>query len=153
MNNMSTKAAIQLDKIFSFLSEEQREKIPKEVREEIKNKTNNSLDNKINTVEDIKEGNILPETRTYLSFLFLHYLATEQEKEEYIKIIKDNEEEYQERLSKKYSVDNLFKQKEKQEEQQRENKLPIKYEKNFFKFILDKLKSLFVKGGKEDAKK
>lgn len=147
MDNLSTDIATQLNKILSFLSEEQIEKIPKEIKKEIKNKSNSSMDTKINRVEDIKEENILPETRTYLSFIFLHYLATEQEKEEYTKIIKNNEEEHQKMLSKKYSIDNKFKQREKakQIETQEKIDLPIQYQKNFFKFILDKLKSLFKK--------
>ena len=110
MNNISIESATQLNKILSFLPENRKKKIPENIWIKIKDKTDYSYDTKINAVQDIKEENVFPETRKYMSFIFLNYLATEEEKEEYIKIIKNNEVKYQEFLNKKYSMDNLFKQ-------------------------------------------
>lgn len=132
MNKISIDSATQLNKILSFLSEDINKKIPKDILKIINDKTNNNICANINEVKDIKEENILPETRKYLSFIFLNYLATEEEREEYTKIIKNNEEEYQKFLRKKYNVDNIFKKKEnskrkKQEYKEVRSNLPIKH--------------------------
>ena len=105
MNKISIEAASQLNKILSFLSEIEKKKIPEDIWNKIKDKTDNHIDTKISKVSDITEENILPETRKYLSFLFLNYLATEEEKEEYSKILENNEERYLNFLSKKYSIE------------------------------------------------
>ena len=147
---MSIDSATQLNRILSFLPEDIKAKIPKDIWKEINEKTDNNLYTKINEVRDIKEENILPETRKYLSFIFINYLATEEEREEYNKIIKNNEEQYQKFLRKKYSVDNIFKKKEnlinvEKEYIKKRNNLPIERKENFFEFIFNKIKSLFKK--------
>lgn len=150
MNKMSTDSATQLNRILSFLSEDTKKKIPKDIWKEINNKTDSNFNTKINGVKDIKEENILPETRKYLSFIFLNYLATEEEKEEYTIIIKNNEEQYQKSLNQKYSVDNIFNKKEKsikveQEYIKERRNLPVERKERFFEFIFNKIRSLFGK--------
>ena len=144
MNNISIESATQLNKILSFLPENRKKKIPENIWIKIKDKTDYSYDTKINAVQDIKEENVFPETRKYMSFIFLNYLATEEEKEEYIKIIKNNEVKYQEFLNKKYSMDNLFKQtKTLVDLEEKKTELPVKMEKNFFNSVIYKIRSLF----------
>lgn len=150
MNKISIESATQLNRILSFLSEDTKKKIPKDIWKEINDKTDSNLNMKINEVKDIEERNILPETRKYLSFIFMNYLATKEEKEEYTRIIKNNEEQYQKALNKKYSIDNIFNKKEtsikiEQEYIQAEKNLPVKYKEGLFEFIFNKIKSLFRK--------
>lgn len=150
MNKISIYSATQLNRILSLLIEDKKEKIPKDIWKEINNKTDSRLNMKINGVKDIKEENILPETRKYLSFIFLNYLATEEEKQEYTKIIKNNEEQYQKALDHKYSIKNIFDKKEISKKIDKEyveerKKLPVKYKERFFEFIFNKIKSLFGK--------
>ena len=150
MNKISIYSATQLNRILSLLIEDKKEKIPKDIWKEINNKTDSRLNMKINGVKDIKEENILPETRKYLSFIFLNYLATEEEKKEYTKIIKNNEEQYQKALDHKYSIKNIFDKKEISKKIDKEyveerKKLPVKYKERFFEFIFNKIKSLFGK--------
>ena len=85
-----------------------------------------------------------------MSFIFLNYLATEEEKKEYTKIIKNNEEQYQKALDHKYSIKNIFDKKEISKKIDKEyveerKKLPVKYKERFFEFIFNKIKSLFGK--------
>lgn len=149
MNNISIQSATQLNKILSFLPENRKVKIPQNIWKIINDKTNNNIDIKINEISDIKEENILPETRKYLSFIFLNYLATKEEKEEYIKIIKNNEEQYQDFLSKKYDIDKIFEKRklvnENKENKEEINNLPIERKERFFEFIFNKLKKLFIR--------
>lgn len=141
MNEISIQSATQLNKILSFLSEDVKKKIPEIIWKKIYEKINTHIDTKINEVSDIKEENILPETRKYLSYIFLNYLATKEEKEEYIEILKNNEEQYQGFLKKKYNTENMFRKKENLIEE--ENYLPIIHKKNnIFRLIFDKIKKL-----------
>ncbi len=140
MNKMSIDAATQLNRILSFLPEDKQKEIPTDVWKIIKDKTNHSLNTRINDINDIKQENILYDTRRYLSFIFLNYLATEEEKEDYVRIIRNNEEQYQEFLRKKYSVDNLFKKREDSEKE--ESYLPVEYKEKFFIRILNKIRRL-----------
>lgn len=141
MNEISIQSATQLNKILSFLSEDVKEKIPEIIWKKIYEKIDTHIDTKINEVSDIKEENILPETRKYLSYIFLNYLATKEEKEEYIEILKNNEEQYQGFLKKKYNTENMFRKKENLIEE--ENYLPIIHKKNnIFRLIFDKIKKL-----------
>ena len=151
MNEISVETATQLSKILAYLPDNMKKKIPNEILKKISNKTDSTIDTKINDVIDVREENILPETRKYLSFIFINYLATEEEKEEYTKIIKNNEERYQQFLSKKYDVEKIFNKRkehsinETQEYSAERNRLPIERKENFFQFILNKIKGLLKK--------
>ena len=135
MNNISIESATQLNKILFFLPENKKTKIPKNIWKIINDQTDNNISTRINEVSDIKQVNISSETRKYLSFIFLNYLATEEEKKEYIKIIKNNEEQYQKFLNKKYRTDDIFNKKKTfqgtMQENKEGNKLPIKRKKGF----------------------
>lgn len=148
MNKISVESASQLNKILSYLSENEREKIPEDVWKIINNKTDKNIDTKINEVSDINEKNILPETRKYLSFIFLKYLATEEEKVEYNRILKSNEEQYKIFLNKKYSIDNIFDKREnlanvKHENIEEKSNLPVVQKQKFWEIIFNKIKRLF----------
>lgn len=76
----------------------------------------------------------------------MNYLATEEERKEYSEILKNNEEQYQNFLSKKYSIENVFnKRKNSINISQEYSQLPIEYKETFFKSILNKIKKLFRK--------
>lgn len=149
MNKITIESATQLNKILYFLPEDRKRKIPKDIWEILKHKNSDKLETGINKIEDIKEEKILLETRKYLSYIFLNYLATEEEKEEYIKIIKDNEEYHQQCLGQKYNVDSIFKKKEFSVKTKKEyiekTELPIVYKENVFKIMINKIKNLFKK--------
>lgn len=151
MNEISVETATQLSKILAYLPDNMKKKIPNEILKKISNKTDSTINTRINDVIDVREENILPETRKYLSFIFINYLATEEEKEEYTKIIKNNEERYQQFLSKKYDVEKIFNKRkehsinETQECSDEKNRLPIERKENFFQFILNKIKGLLKK--------
>lgn len=142
MNEISIDVATQLNKILSFLPDDVKKNIPQDIWKKINDKTDNNLYTKIKEVRDIKEENILPETRKYLSFIFINYLATEEERKEYTKIVKNNEEQYQKILNKKYSVDNIFKKDLKQEKQEQVD--IIIYKEPLWKRMINKIKSLIL---------
>lgn len=76
----------------------------------------------------------------------MNYLATEEERKEYSEILKNNEEQYQNFVSEKYSIENVFnKRKNSINISQENSQLPIEYKETFFKSILNKIKKLFRK--------
>ncbi len=149
MNKMSIYAASQLNKIISFLSPDILNKIPTSIINQIEEKTDYSIDTKINSVTDINVKKVLPETRKYLSYIFFNYLATKEEKEEYIELLISNEKRYQDFLNKKYSIENLFKNtdylsnKNNKEELKENEKLLDKRKLGFLESVFDKIKRLF----------
>ena len=146
MNKISIETATQLNQILSFLPESIKIKIPIDIWKRINDKTDSEIFTKINNVSDIKIENMLPETRKYLSFIFLKYLATEEERNEYLKILKNNEKQYQNMLSKKYDIDNIFDKNIHQSNIKQENSnLPVERKEKLFQIILNKLRKFFQK--------
>ncbi len=145
MNEISVQSATQLNKILSFLTQEDKQKIPADMIRILEKKADTQIDTKINKISDIDEENILPETRKYLAYIFLNYLATEEEKKEYSIILKNNERQYQNYLKKKFNPENIFISKQKNiknESIEEKQNLPVVSKKNIFQWIWEKLKRI-----------
>ena len=99
----------------------------------------------------IEEQNISEDARIFLTMLKLKYWCdSEEEKNELIKLLKENERQYQEDLAKKYNIDNLFKNKNNFSEGIQDNDITdtaiVDYkEKNFIQKLFDKIKHLLKK--------
>lgn len=144
MNEISVQSATQLNKILSFLTQEDKQKIPADMIRILEKKAD-TIDTKIRKISDIDEENILPETRKYLAYIFLNYLATEEEKQEYSIILKNNERQYQNYLKKKFNPENIFGSKQKNiknESIEEKQNLPVVSKKNIFQWIWEKLKRI-----------
>lgn len=144
MNEISVQSATQLNKILSFLTQEDKQKIPADMIRILEKKAD-TIDTKIRKISDIDEENILPETRKYLAYIFLNYLATEEEKKEYSIILKNNERQYQNYLKKKFNPENIFISKQKNiknENIEEKQNLPVVSKKNIFQWIWEKLKRI-----------
>ena len=144
MNEISVQSATQLNKILSFLTQEDKQKIPADMIRILEKKAD-TIDTKIRKISDIDEENILPETRKYLAYIFLNYLATEEEKQEYSIILKNNERQYQNYLKKKFNPENIFDSKQKNiknESIEEKQNLPVVSKKNIFQWIWEKLKRI-----------
>ena len=63
--------------------------------------------------KEIKEMPIKEKTKDILATIYINYWCTPQEKEDYRKILKQNEQKHQEELRKKYNPDFIFKTKRK----------------------------------------
>lgn len=143
MNNMTKSAACQLYEIINQLPNEEKSKIPENVIVIIDEKKDDYiLTNNEFVIDDI---NLTEETKKYLAYIFLNYLASENEKDEYEKIISENERRYQKKLSEKYSTQNLFSKKEveKLEVLEITTDLTTSEKLNWWEKILEKIKDLF----------
>ncbi len=143
ISNLNSKTATELYKILSFLNKKDLEKIPKEEREYIEKLKDNTMTSKINNVSDIRIEKIDEETKGYLAYIFLNYLASEEEKAEYINIINENEARFQKELSEKYDIQKKFNDIKNKKTCNQEVALQVVREKNIFQKIFDKLKEMF----------
>lgn len=110
MDKMTKTAACQLYEIVEMLPSEEKNKIPENIISLIDERKERYIkSDKYISIEDI---NLTDETKKYLGYIFLNYLANEDEKTEYRNIISENEDRYQNNLKEKYNTDNLFSKKE-----------------------------------------
>lgn len=158
MNKMSSRAATQLHEIILLLPNESKSKIPLSIINLLENKKIDTEEINIKSAEHINDSAILDETKKYLSYIFLNYLATEDEKKEFNHILNENELRHQIFLRNKYDIANIFGVEEKKnntleieeisvETQEEEVKTLIKYEEKkwwnkIYLFLVDKVKKL-----------
>lgn len=136
-----SEAAVEVLGILEYLQEIDKNKIPQEIIEFLEKNKSNTYNPKINYWEDVKNLNLKRKTRQILAGLYIDYLATEEEKKEYIDKLRQNERKYQEKLKEKYDVNDIFKKKENTVVQPNEL-MVIKEEKWFIK-IINKIKEIF----------
>ena len=116
------------------------EKIPLEVIKKIKEKTNKEYE-----VKTDENNSISDKAKAILAVLYQDYLCDDEEIEDFNQQIFENEEQYQEKLRKKYNPDNIFKNISKDGKEKVENLQMIEYKEPVFKKILNKIKMLFKK--------
>lgn len=94
---------------------------------------------KIDKTKSLKDQNILPETKDMIALLYYNYIALPEEKKEIIQKWNENEARYQEKLRRKYNLDNVFK---KENTKENNNISMIEYKKNIFQRIFEKIKEI-----------
>lgn len=94
---------------------------------------------KIDKTKSLKDQNILPETKDMIALLYYNYIALPEEKKEIIQKWNENEARYQERLRRKYNLDNVFK---KENTKENNSTSMIEYKKNIFQRIFEKIKEI-----------
>lgn len=142
MSNIDAKAYSELFEIINLLDESEKNKMPTKIYENIKSQKSKEYINQYNTLDDINENNIEEKTAILLTSLYLDYIANDEEKKEVEDVLKENEKQ----LSEKYSTENMFKNRNKEENTQKINTMvTIKKKETVFTKILNKIKSLFKK--------
>ncbi len=123
--------------------------LPEEIKKFIINNSESdeefSFDQDIPLFEQIDNE----KTEALLSYIYLKYInKNEFEKNILLEKYKQNEIDYEKEMNEKYSVDNLFKKKDVNEEQPKKNEHTelVKYNKvNIFRKIIDKIKRIIRK--------
>ena len=145
MDKMTKTAACQLYEIVEMLPSEEKNKIPENIISLIDERKERYIkSDKYISIEDI---NLTDETKKYLGYIFLNYLANEDEKTEYRNIISENEDRYQNNLKEKYNTDNLFSKKESKSAENHKIKTEMIVVENikWWDKIIAKIKKLFKK--------
>lgn len=135
MNNRKN-AYTEVYTILQELNEEEYNKIPPEIIQAIRINKNEEYEYELDENLELKDHQMLPETKAILFNLFRDYLTTPEQKEKIIRM--QNEERQKNELKKqqKYNVD-VFANKAKEKEVVE----LIEYKENIFKRILNKIKN------------
>ncbi len=148
MENNLLKAYAEVDKILSFMEVKYVEKVPKKMREMFKNEKLQDYEPNIDKNIPLAEQQLERKTLAILAMLNLNYWCENQEeKQELLRAYSDNDKKREEELREKYNPDNIFKNKNKEQDAEQEiDKITsvVEYkEKNLIKKLLDKIKRLF----------
>ncbi len=144
VNEKSAKAYVEILEIIKYMEPECVNKIPKGLIEFFERQKDKNYEYHFDEEKDFSEQKISEETGGLLAMLALNYIANEENKEKIKEILIKNEEEYQKELREKYNPDNLFKDKQNIEENE-PKQLTIIEKEPWYKKILNKIKSIFVK--------
>lgn len=144
-NKSYDKAFSEVRVILRNTEEELVNRIPKSFKNFIEQNYDKNYEvPQINVNKKLDEQGLLDETVTIISLIYRNYWCNESEREEYDKLVKNNEWKLQEELREKYNPDNLFKKKEESEEENLAvQQAMIAYKEPVFKRIWLKIKSIF----------
>ena len=147
------RAYTEVLEIISHFSEEEKAKIPEDKIKLFQNNCDKNYEFKIDANIPLENQNISREANAIIVVLYRDYFATEEEKKKIDIILKKNSEENERLKREKYNPDDIFKNRQINNEKQNEKKeevdssnLPVvKKEDNFFKRFINYVKSLFSK--------
>jgi len=142
MNIGYSEAAVEVLDILDHTKKEDVEKISKKFTNFLKEQSSKTYKSTLDHSKTIKEMNLKPKTQALLGLIYLNYWADEEGKKEFKTKIKENEKQYQQELSEKYSVDNLFKKSENNIQETTQLPVVVK-EETFIQKIINKIKNIF----------
>ena len=148
MNSINSEVYVDISIIINMMPIEMKEKISKSFINFIeKNKSNNYVSN-INPKIPIREQNIRKETKEMLGIIYRDYLCSNEERNKLLKQEEQEIKQYEEELRQKYNPNDLFKNKQKEYNYEKEkvNVAMAEYKKEtFIEKILKFFKSRFKK--------
>lgn len=142
-----SKAVVEVLNILRKLPSSEINKIPKKLLKFFTEVASEDYKPQLDFSQELDKIELMEKTKDILAMLYRNYWCSEEERKEYDILINENEKRYQEELKQKYSVENLFKQRLENREENKKYDLPavIKKEKFYTKvlnFIKKLLKSL-----------
>ena len=143
--------------ILKYSGKEYTEKLPKKLIAFFRENASKTYKPQIDVTKKIEDMDLLPETKGLLSLLYMDYWATPEEKEEFKKVLKENQEKIEQELREKYNPDKIFDRPEEEkievapkiEEPETnigvsENEALTEYHESFMKSLINKIKE-FIK--------
>ena len=110
MNNTYEIALAEVFEILRYLPKEQQVKIPEKLMDFIKKEKQDDYEVKVKEPLNIQDYS--KEAIVLLGMIYIDFLCSQEEKNAYKKKEEELKEQHQKELIEKYSVDNLFKQKD-----------------------------------------
>ena len=132
--------------ILKMIDEVYTETLPEKFKKFLNDNKSTSYKPDFDNTKELKDWNIKEETKNLLGIIYLNYWATEDEKNEYMKLLSGNEKKYQKVINEKYNTDNLFRKKQKvtKLENKAENNMEmIEKKESFWKKIIRNIKNFF----------
>lgn len=145
MEERYKNALAEVDMILNYADEESLNKIPESFKKFVKENKSDYIA-KIDPEKDLKEQNLLYETKVVLSVLYRDYWASEEERKQLIEYDKKELKKQEDKKRETYNVNDLFKNKNNEigENYQETKSLIVK--ETLIKRIINKLKK-FLKIG------
>lgn len=128
--------------ILEQLDEEEYNQIPSEVITAIRENRNTEYEFELDEELELKEQELLPETKAILFNIFRDYLSTPEQKEKIIKMQAEERLKNEQKKAKQYNSD-LFANKQKVQSGEIEHTELIEYKENIFKRIFNKIRQFF----------
>ena len=128
--------------ILEQLDEEEYNKIPSEVITAIRENRNTEYEFELDEELELKEQELLPETKAILFNLFRDYLSTAEQKEKIKKMQAEERQKNEQNKSEQYNSD-LFASKKKVQDIREEHTELIEYKGNMFKKIFNRIRQFF----------
>ncbi len=132
--------------ILNHMENTYTEKLPKKFREFLeKNKSVDYIPS-LDHSKKINEMNLKEKTKDILAIIYMNYWCTPEQKEDYQKVLNENEKRYQEKQKEKYTLDNVFKNKKQSVIQDKEDDTQvsmIEHKESFISKIVKKIKNIF----------
>lgn len=108
MDNMEI-AFSEVYEIINLMSYDLRRKIPQKFIELVKEQRNEIYKPKIERGIPLEKQELKEETIGILAFLKLNCFCTEEEKEQFVKLLNENEKKFQKEINEKYNSQDIFK--------------------------------------------
>ena len=150
MEDSLSKAYAEVLLILSYMEQKYIDMIPKKLLELFNEEKDKNYQPNINPNISLAEQNLQRKTLALLAMLNLNYWCKdENEKKELLKMYSENDKKIEAEMRERYNPDNLFKKKEKVEQnndiKQEKTELIEYKQKNIFRKILDRIKTFFRK--------
>lgn len=140
------QAYTEVNCLLKYFPKEYINKLPNKLLTMIQEKSDEKYNIIVDVNKDLESQNISKKAKDILVVLKYHYWSDENEKENLKKSFYENEQAFQEELSKKYNSDNLFKNKRLNEKpEESENVSMIEHKESWFSKLFKKFKNLFKK--------
>lgn len=145
---MDGNAYAEVVEVLDNMSLEDRNKIPKKVYDFFIEKSSKDYIKHLNKNIALCKQDIREDTKEILAILLTNYWCeTENEKNDLLKLFRENELKYQQELREKYNPDNIFKKRTQEnaiEEKNIENEFAlVEYKESIFKKLINKIKNIF----------
>ena len=145
VNQKSAIAYVEILEIIKNLEPELSKKIPNKIINFFEENKAKDYEYSLDKTKDFSEQVFTEETGGLLALLFLNYLGTEEENKEVKNALISNENKYQEELREKYNPDEIFKNKNQDNETQETKALTVIEKLPWYKKIINSILSIFKK--------
>lgn len=110
LSNITRQAYSEVTEIINLLDEDDRKKIPLNLRKYFEKERDKKYNKTIDLSVSMKEQGLKRETIAIIAMLNLNYICNDKsEREKLQKKYGENEKKYQDELSKKYNIKDIFK--------------------------------------------
>lgn len=129
--------------ILEHTREEDVNKIPKEFMNYLKENASQTYKSELDHTKKIEDMELNRKTKAILAIIYRDFWCDDQMKEEFEKVINNNELEYQKELRKKYNPDDLFKSEVSQTEKEENAITEVVDKESILKKFINKIKRIF----------